>query len=186
MKISFTFVCDCSVKTELIGKNNYATNSLNCFLIRSKMYRQFAVSFAFELTPGQWSCCTENRVSTFCKFQQHLFCNVVPGSLWAILGRIPLLFRTWSNKRPLSNTKSSRKYFHGFGICQAFIIVAFLSQEMSLNIDIKRILPVKVSGVCPKLLSRSLILSQSCNVSNPGKTFHSNSVGSPLIPSKSL
>ena len=56
-----------------------------------------------------------------------------------------------------------------------------LSQEMSLNIDINKILPVKVSGVCPKSLSRSLILSQSCNVVNPGKMFHSNSVGSPLI-----
>ena len=58
-----------------------------------------------------------------------------------------------------------------------------LSQEMSLNIDINKILPVRVSGVCPKSLSRSLILPQSCNVVNPGKMFHSNSVGSPLIPS---
>ena len=59
----------------------------------------------------------------------------------------------------------------------------FLSQEMSLNIDISRILPVKVSGFSPNLLSKLLTLSQSCNVSNPGKMFHSNSVGSPLIPS---
>ena len=41
------------------------------------------------------------------------------------------------------------------------------SQEMSLNIDIKRILPVKVSGVSPKLLSRSVTLPQSCNVDVP-------------------
>ena len=52
---------------------------------------------------------------------------------------------------------------------------------MSLNIDINRILPVKVSGVSPGLLSRSVTLPQSCNVVNPGKMFHSNSVGSPLI-----
>ena len=44
-----------------------------------------------------------------------------------------------------------------------------LSQEMSLNIDINRILPVKVSGVSPNLLSRSVTLPQSCNVVNPGK-----------------
>ena len=37
-------------------------------------------------------------------------------------------------------------------------LLPFLSQEMSLNIDIKWILPVKVSGVSPKLLSRSLTL----------------------------
>ena len=59
----------------------------------------------------------------------------------------------------------------------------FLSQEMSLNIDIKRILPVKVSGVSPNLLSRSMTLLQSRNVVNPGNMFHSNSVGSPLTPS---
>ena len=52
--------------------------------------------------------------------------------------------------------------------------------------DIKRILPVKVSGDCPKELSRLLILSQSCNDVNPQKIFHSNSVDSPLTSSKSL
>ena len=57
-------------------------------------------------------------------------------------------------------------------------------QEMSLNIDINRILPVTFSGVCRNLQSKSLTLSQSCNVSNPGKMFHSNSVGSPLISVK--
>ena len=64
--------------------------------------------------------------------------------------------------------------------------LSFVPQEMSLNIDMNRILPVKFSGVSPKLPSKSLTLSQTCNVSNPGKMFHSNSVGSPLIPSKSL
>ena len=43
----------------------------------------------------------------------------------------------------------------------------FLSQEMSLNIDIDRILPVKVSDVSPNLLSRSVTLPQSWNVVNP-------------------
>ena len=62
-------------------------------------------------------------------------------------------------------------------------LLSFLSQEMSLNIDIYRILPVKVAGVCPIELRRSLILSQSCNVVNPEKIFHSNSVDSPLIAS---
>ena len=60
------------------------------------------------------------------------------------------------------------------------------SQEMSLNININRSLPVKVSGSSPKLLSRSVTLPQSCNVVNPGKMFHSNSVGSPMIPSVSV
>ena len=49
--------------------------------------------------------------------------------------------------------------------------MTFLSQEMSLNIDMNKILLVIVSGVCPKSLSRSLILPQSWNVVNPGKMF---------------
>ena len=65
-------------------------------------------------------------------------------------------------------------------------LLPFLSQEMSLNININKILAVEVSGVSPDLLSRSVTLPQSCNVENPGKMFHSNSVGSPLIPSESL
>ena len=49
--------------------------------------------------------------------------------------------------------------------------LSFVPQEMSLNIDMKRILPEKMSGVSPHLLSKSLTLPQSCNVSNPGKMF---------------
>ena len=64
--------------------------------------------------------------------------------------------------------------------------ILVVPQEMSLNIDINRNLPVKCSGVSPNLYSKSLTFSLSCNVSNPGKMFHSSSVGSPLIPSKSL
>ena len=37
-------------------------------------------------------------------------------------------------------------------------LLPFLSQEMSLNIEINRIFPVKVSGVSPNLLSRSVTL----------------------------
>ena len=58
------------------------------------------------------------------------------------------------------------------------------SEKTLHDLDINIILPVKVSGVCPKSLSRSLILSQSCNVVNPGKMFHLTSVDSPLIASK--
>ena len=64
--------------------------------------------------------------------------------------------------------------------------LSLVTQEMSLNIDINRILPVKFSGVSPNLLSKLLTLSQNCNVSNPGKMFHSNSVSSPSIPSKKV
>ena len=46
--------------------------------------------------------------------------------------------------------------------------LSFVPQEMSLNIDIKRILPVTFSGVSSNLISKRLTSSLSCNVLNPG------------------
>ena len=87
------------------------------------MYRQLSSSFAFQLTPGQWGRCTEDRMSAFCEFQQHVFRNMVPSSLRTILGRISLFPRFCSKKRPLINPKSSRKCPHNVGIPYTFIFV---------------------------------------------------------------
>ena len=97
-------------------------------------------------------------------------------------------FRIWSNEKPLTNSKSFCKYFHDSGIYlpKHSSLLSYLPQEISLNIDMNRILPVKISGVCHIELRRLMILSQSCNDVNPGKIFHSNSVDSPLTSSKSL
>ena len=57
---------------------------------------------------------------------------------------------------------------------------------MSLNIDMKIIRPVKFSGCTLNLDSNSWTLVQRCNVVNPGKIFHSNSIGSPSILSEAL
>ena len=64
----FAYRCHCSADTELIDRKNNAINCINCVLICSEVYRQLSSPFAFETTPGQWSRCTENRMSTFCKF----------------------------------------------------------------------------------------------------------------------
>ena len=58
--------------------------------------------------------------------------------------------------------------------------------EMSLNIDMKMIRPVNSSGSSLIFNRNSWTLLQSCNVMNPGKIFHSNSIGSPSIVSKAL
>ena len=156
----FAYSCHCSVDTELIDRKNNAINCINCVLIGSEVYRQFSSPFAFELTPGQWKRCTENRMSTFCKFQQHLLRNIVPGSLWTVLGRIPLFSEPGpiNDHCPIPNLLASTLTTPAF--LKHSSLLPFLSQEMPLNIDINRILPVKVTGVCPKLLSRSLILSE--------------------------
>ena len=87
-----THVCNCSVKTELIGRNNYSKKSLNCFLIGTIVNGPFSV--AFELTTGQSSLCTENRTSAHCEFQQHFVRDMVPNSFNAILlYRKPTLFQ---------------------------------------------------------------------------------------------
>ena len=59
--------------------------------------------------------------------------------------------------------------------------LSLVPQELSLNIDINRILPVKFSGVSSNFNSKHLTSSLSCNVLNPGKI---NSIGSPSILSK--
>ena len=58
--------------------------------------------------------------------------------------------------------------------------------EMSLNIDMKMMRPVNSSGFSLIFDRNSWTLLQSCNVVNPGKIFHSTSIGSPSIVSKAL
>ena len=55
----------------------------------------------------------------------------------------------------------------------------------SLNIDMKIIRPLNCDG-SPILVMNSWTLLMSCNVVNPGKIFHSNSIGSPSTVSKVL
>ena len=57
---------------------------------------------------------------------------------------------------------------------------------MSLNIDMKMICPLNCSGDSLNLDMNSWTSFQSCNEVNPGKIFHSNSIGSPSIVSKVL
>ena len=56
---------------------------------------------------------------------------------------------------------------------------------MSLNIDMKISRPLNCDG-SPILVMNSWTLMMSCNVVDPGKIFHSNSIGSPSIVSKVL
>ena len=57
---------------------------------------------------------------------------------------------------------------------------------MSLNVDMKIIRPVNLSGVTLNFDSDFWTLVQSSNVVNPWKIFHSSSIGTPSILSKAL
>ena len=56
---------------------------------------------------------------------------------------------------------------------------------MSLNIDMQIIRLLNCDG-SPILVMNSWAMLMSCNVVNPGKIFHSSSIGSPSIVSKVL
>ena len=58
--------------------------------------------------------------------------------------------------------------------------------EMSLTVVMKMIRPVNSSGCLLTVDRNPSTLLQSCNVVNPGKIFHSNSIGSPSFVSKAL
>ena len=64
--------------------------------------------------------------------------------------------------------QSSCAQRYEFGVCQTFCFVVFCSTG-------------NVVGVSPNLNSKLLTSSLSCNVLNPGKMIHSNSIGSPSI-----
>ena len=185
--ILFTYLSDCSVKTELVCRDNYAKNSFNRFLVGCIVYRQFTMSFAFELISGQWRRSTENRTSALSEFQQHLFCKFVPNSLWTVFfDRVPLFSEPGpiNDHCPLPNLLAYKDTSRTFA--RHSVSLSFVPQEMSLNIDMNRMFLVKFSGVSSNLNSKLLTSSLSCNVLNPGKIFHSNSIGSPSILSKFL
>ena len=138
-------------------------NCLNCEFICSEVHRQFSLSFAFELTSGQWTHGSGNWVSA----------SQISNSISsAILSQAPSglfseEYHFFSEPSPINDHCPIPKLLASTFTTSAFAkhssFLPFLSQEMSLNIDINKILPVKVSGVCPKSLSRSQILSQSCD-----------------------
>ena len=61
-----------------------------------------------------------------------------------------------NDHRPVPNFFAYKETSRAFAT--HYFSLSFVPQEMSLNIDMKRILPVKFSGVFPNLLSRSLTL----------------------------
>ena len=124
----FTHVCDCSVKTELIYRNNCAKNNFNRLKVGAKVYRQFSTTFAFLHSSGQWTRGSEDWVSTFCKCQHHQISDFVPFFLWAIFtNRVPLFLRSRSKERPLSCSEFLCIERYELSICLAFFLVVLRS-----------------------------------------------------------
>ena len=168
--IFFTYLRDCSVKTELVCRNNDAKNSLNRFLVGCKVYWKFTMSFVFELTCGQWSRSTENWTSDLSE-NQHPFSAILSQIPCALSSLIEYHFFSEpgpiNDHCPVPNLLAYRNTSRAF--VRYFSSSSIVPQETSLNIDINRILPVKLSGVSPNLYSKLLTSSLRCNVLNLGK-----------------
>ena len=187
--IFFTYVCDCSVKTELIYRNNCAKNSFNRVLVGTIVDRQFSTAFALELTSGQWTGLVARK--TGCPLSANV--NIIFSAIWSHspCGLSSLTeYHVFSDPDKRNDHCPAPNLFANRGTSWAFdshsTLLSFDPHEMSLNIDMKMILPLKFSGVSFDLNNNSWNSWLSCNVLNPGKIFHSNSIGSPSILSKVL
>ena len=106
-------------------------------------------------------------------FNRHQFSDSIPFSLWfTIVRRISLLFWSRSEGWPSSWWKSSRIIRNTRMTLDSHSCSFSLDpHEMSLNIDMKMIRPVKSSGLSLFSDMNSWTWLQSCNVVNPWKYF---------------
>ena len=117
---------------------------------------------------------------TGCPLSQNsniIFCAILSHSACGLSALVEYHF--FSEPRPRNDHCPARNLYAYRETRLAFdshsILLSFDPHEMSLNIDMKMILPVKFSGVSSNLNSKRLTSSLSCNVLKPGKRFHSNS-----------
>ena len=168
--IFFTHFCDCFVKTALIYRSNFSVDSCNRVQIGTTVYRQFSTVFHLELTSGQRTRDSKDWGSVFCEF------HFVPSILWTIItDRIPLFLNKDQKWRRLAPTLlANGETIWAFD--SQSILLSLNPHEMSLNIDMKIVLLMKLSDVSINLNSKRMTFWLSCNVLNPWKIFHSNSI----------
>ena len=126
-------------------------------------------------------------MSAFKEFQQHLFLNMIPNSLWTILFHWrPLLFGTQTNQWQLAFSESFREQRCDFGVCQTFLFIVPCStrnvvehrHEQKYSCENFHCFSQTVQWAFDFFTWLQRIVS--CEI------FHSNSIGSPSIQSKFL
>ena len=150
------------------------------------MNRLLTLSCASKLSSSQSTWGTKYRMPTFGKVEHHVFSSFVPNLRLVYQSD----FRTVSSliqvrkkdQRPSKNLRAE------FATVTEFILHFSMfprsPHTMSLYIDMKMILALNCSGSHWNAVSISRISSRIPTVVNPGKIFHSNSIGSPSIRSK--
>ena len=112
-------------------------------------------SFAFELTSGQWSLARKIghplSANSYNIFAARL--SQIPCGLSSFIE-----YHFSSEPGPMNDHCPLPNFFAYRDTSRAFaghsFSLSFVPQEMSLNIDMNRILPVKFSGVSPNLYSK--------------------------------
>ena len=162
--IFYTHLRDCSAKTELINKDNCAKKQSQMFSHSQSESTVFRV-LCFWAHPWTMESLHGKLDTTFCEFHQHLFRNLsqFPCGLSSFMDHFFWEPGPTNDHCPVPNFFANMETIFAFAKHSSSL--SFLSQEMSWNTEMNRILPVKVSVFL-------------------GKLFHS--VGSPLIPSQSL
>ena len=126
-------------------------------------------------------------MSAFSEFDHHQFSDSIPFSSWYFLS-VEYHFVSdpspGNDQRPAGNLFANRDTSVALAIHS--VLLSLFPHMMSLNIDMKIIRPWNSSGFSLIFDKSPWTLLQSCNVVNPGKICHSNSIGSPSIVSKAL
>ena len=155
------------VDLQLFYKNDCANNSLNRLQIGTIVYREISMAFAFESTSGQWTCSTENWMSAILSHSPGVLSALIEDHFFSEPGTI-------NDHCPAPNLLAQRETRFPFD--SHSFSMSLDPQDMSLNIDMNIILPVKFCGLAKSLNNKLLTSLLSCNVLNPGKTFHSKSI----------
>ena len=164
-------------------------SSRSIVLVGTIENRQFSTTFAFELTPGQWTRGSEDWLSSFCECHQHFLRKFLSHSPCGLSSRPDRIQFFLIQARGMTIAllriflQREKRVDH---LTRILLCCLLLTMRCRLKIDMKIFPPVTFSGVSFNLNSNSLTSWLSCNVLNPGKIFHSNFIGSPSILSKNL
>ena len=163
-----------------ISNNNsvFVVSALKCMYVFPFIWRKIPRLEA--LTLGNTGCLVSMKLFNFFPATE---CHFPSGLKFRVPHQLHLISR--SDKCPVTRGNRCANDF----TCSELLIhissIPLFSHSMSLNIDMNMILPENRSGSTFWHCKSFWISCKICNVENPGKTFHSNSIASKSIPRNS-
>ena len=133
-------------------------NSFNRVQIGTVVYRQFSTTFAFKRSSGQWTRGSNDWVFALCECHHHILCHLVPFTSPGGLSSL-IEYHFFSEPGPRNDYcpapsllayRETRLAFDSHSTS-----LSLDPHEMSLNIEMKIIRPVNLSGVTLNLNNNS-------------------------------